>query len=189
MKLIIIEGGDRVGKDTLVKNLQEYFFDKDVSLMIKHWGFPQGKTNEEKTAYQKEQFRNEFARFNTLRDVKDMVVIWNRSHIGEMVYGPLYRGSDPKSWVISLEEEFRFDRDPEIYLIYLKADPEFLAVNDDGRSFSNKIVDKQQELRFFREAYESSKIMKKLMIKVNKQNEYIESTRILDEVIQFVTQS
>ncbi len=30
MKLIIIEGGDRVGKDTLVKNLQEFFVDKDV---------------------------------------------------------------------------------------------------------------------------------------------------------------
>lgn len=189
MKLIIIEGTDRTGKDTLVKGLTEYFAGMETAVMIKHWGFPIGRTNEEKNAYQKESFRAEFGRFNSLRGSENMAVIWNRAHLGEMVYGPLYRQSDPKCWIIGLEEEFRFDKDPEIFLIYIKADPEFLINHDDGKSFSNELVNKQMELRLFREAYESSKIMNKLMIKVNEKDEYIEPKRILDEAIRFITQS
>lgn len=189
MKLVIVEGTDRTGKDTLIEGLAKFFTDQDIALMIKHWGFPVGRTNEEKTAYQKENFRSEFKRFNSLRDSDDMAVIWNRAHLGEMVYGPLYRQSDPKCWIIALEEEFRFDKDSEIFLIYLKADPEFLVSQDDGKSFSNELVNKQMELRMFREAFESSKIMNKLMIKVNEKDEYIEPERILDEAIRFITKS
>ena len=85
MKLIIVEGTDRTGKDTLVNRLMQ-----DHRHVIKrHWGFPKGATNEEKTNYQKKSFLKEFKLYEMLHinGPDEMIMIWNRAHIGEFVYG------------------------------------------------------------------------------------------------------
>jgi hypothetical protein len=184
MKLIIIEGTDRTGKDTLVNRVIQ-----DHRHVVKrHWGFPKVETNGEKTAYQKRSFREEFVFYDLLyvNTPSDMIMIWNRAHIGEFVYGTIYRDSQPETWVWDLEKEFFMDEIDEVYLVLLYADPEFVAQKDDGKSYSAKIEDKTREISAFLNAFENSGIKNKLKIKVNEGNSYIDRELIYTTVKQFI---
>lgn len=185
MKLLICEGGDRTGKDTLINQLCSLH----SNIVKRHWSFPKGETNEQKTIYQKNQFGIEFSLWANLSrpDVfPDMLMLWNRSHIGELVYGTMYRDSNPTEWVLQMESIFLMDKSPEVYLVYLYADPEFVVKEDDGKSYSAKLEDKAQEIKTFHDAIDASNIMKKLKIKVNDGDKYIPQDSILQQVLQFI---
>lgn len=180
MKLIILEGSDRTGKDTLINSLLEIHPDSKTV----HWGFPQGTTNKKKTDYQKmsfEFFMKEFA-FLDSRGQLDML-IWNRSHIGECVYGPLYRDSDPE-WIYDLENDYLLK--DNVFLVYLYGDTEFLLQNDDGNSFTTELEKKNHEAALFNQAIDKSAIKNKLKIKVNNGNSYINKSGIITTVRNFV---
>ena len=184
MKLLIVEGLDRCGKDTLIASLStKYKF-----VVNSHWGFPKGETDEEKTQYQRERFSEEFRMQDIIRYTgrkgylqDEGIIIWNRSHIGEYVYGNLYRNSQPETWVPKLEDKY-FINDPDVYLIYLYADAEFLVKQEDGKSYSTKLEDKQREIERFHAAIDSSKINNKIKIKVNNGDKYTDATSILDVI-------
>ena len=181
MKLIIFEGQDRCGKDSHIQFLSK----KLKSYTIRHWSFPQGNTPEEQTAWQKRTFNEEFHLHSFLQhhfSANDHVLIWNRSHIGEFVYGTLYRNSDPQSWVPQLETLYGFSQNPEIYLIYFTADPEFLSQKDDGKSYDQSVEKKSKEGELFAEAIQQSTIQKKLIIKVNNENNYRDFDSIYGEI-------
>jgi thymidylate kinase len=187
MKLIIIEGCDRTGKDTVCKHLTEMA----DSYSYRHWGFPIGESNIEKIKYQQHSFKKEFDMYHAVKNdpyfarTNDMV-IWNRSHLGEVVYGTLYRDYDPESWVYNLEALYAFDQNPEIYLILLEGDAEFIVKNDDGESFSNNLIQKKTEIALFNKAFDKSIIQNKIKVKVNEGNEYRNRTDIREEVTSFV---
>ena len=184
MKLLIIEGLDRCGKDTLISSISsQYKF-----VVNSHWSFPQGETNEEKTLYQQENFAAEFLLQDTIRTSakngyhsEDGIIIWNRSHIGEYVYGTIYRDSQPETWVPQLEESFLTD-DTDVYLVFLYADAEFLLQQEDGKSYSAKLEDKKNEIKSFHTAIDNSKISNKIKIKVNNGNKYTDASDILSIV-------
>ena len=177
MKLLIIEGTDRCGKDTLINSLSELHLN---SKMV-HWSYPQGQTNEEKTDYQKKSFNRFMDEFSFLDTSKQHdLLIWNRSHIGECVYGPLYRNSDPE-WIYELEKEYLLKEN--VYLVYLYGDAEFLLKNDDGESFTTDINKKKLEAELFENAVDKSLITNKIKIKVNKGNEYV---NIVNTVVDFL---
>ena len=113
-------------------------------------------------------------------------MIWNRSHIGEMVYGSIYRNSNPQDWVMQLEDQFNFDKDLDVYLVYLYADPEFVVKEDDGKSYSAKLEDKRKEIDEFHNAINKSKILNILKIKVNEDQDYIDQQEIVKDVKQFL---
>lgn len=187
MKLLIIEGGDRVGKNTLIESVAREY----THVIHRHWGFPKGETDAEKTAFQKDFFNWEFKLHNILQtasnDVdKNSIIIWNRSHIGELVYGTIYRNSQPETWVMDLEKKYCFDQADNIYLVYLHADPEFVIKQDDGKSYSANLEDKQTELAKFFDAINKSSIRKKLSIKVNENGEYKNEQDILNSVFNFI---
>jgi thymidylate kinase len=183
MKLIICEGPDRCGKDTLINRIIE----KYPNIVKRHWGFPKGDTDEEKTRYQKESFYLEFYLYDILSKLIDnSIMIWNRSHLGEIVYGTIYRNSDPDSWVWGLERFWSFQKNPEIYLILLYADPEFLAKKDDGYSYSGKLEDKTKEINAFLSAFDKSIIKKKLKIKINEGDYYKDKDLIYQQVNEFI---
>lgn len=182
MKLLIIEGLDRCGKDTLIQRLQE----ESQRTETVHWGFPQGSTNEEKTAYQKSSFLQNMVNYHMLNtEATCDILIWNRAHIGEYVYGPLYRESDP-NWVFELENQYLAE-EKEVYLVLLYADPSFLVKEDDGKSFSTDLNKKAQEVRLFFEAFGKSRIPQKLLIKVNDGPNYIDQEQIFQSVKNFVS--
>jgi len=189
MKLLIVEGTDRVGKDSLIKDIENNL---NTAVYKSHWGYPTGNTDEEKAAWQKESFVHEMEIWNTIKSQvgsnqnPDTTVIWNRSHLGEYVYGNLYRKSYPDTWVPQLEETYLAD--DNVYLILLYADAEFITKHDDGNSYSNKLEHKKQETEMFLKAFQESKIGNKLLIKVNEGNEYLPQVIITQRVLTFFNQ-
>ena len=187
MKLLIVEGLDRCGKDTIMQRLMSEY----PHFISSHFGFPKGDTNEEKHEYQIRSFTKEFAIQKQIRqtlgvyDFSDGLYTWNRSHIGECVYGPIYRGKDP-DWIFDMEK-FHFEDDDDVYLLYLYADIEFLLNQDDGKSFTTDINKKRTEARLFETAVNRSIIKNKLKIKVNNEDEYVNPEKIYFLVKHFLS--
>lgn len=202
MKLIILEGGDRLGKSTLIEGLCKHFNYDNVS--IRHFGKPPKNLNaKEVLDFQFEAFRNEMGLFkhmyvHSLFDKYNYypeTMIWNRSHLGEYVYSQMFRGGDPKvlkEKLIKYEEGFISH---EVYLITLTADPYFFLLKEDGNSFSKNLEDKSRELELFKEAHDFSIIANKKIIKVDQEfNDgeikgiklFRPKQEILNEVINFI---
>ena len=180
MKLLIIEGLDRCGKNTLIHNLTS----QAENYVVRHWGTAKGTNDYEKRDHQyqffKKEFqlasdRNKFEMPDATRYPRDLW-IWNRAHLGEFVYGDLYRNTKPKDWVMRMEQDFSFDIDPSVYLLFLYAPPEFLCKNDDGLSFTADVSLK------FHSAFSESKIMNKKSIAVSDGETYRSAQDIFQEV-------
>jgi thymidylate kinase len=182
-KLIIIEGTDRTGKDTLVNRLVE----SAEHAVKRHFTFPEGKTDEDKKFFQQLVFNREFRIWKIVdREMRNTLMVWNRSYIGEAVYGTIYRNSSPHEWLWDLEKHWEMHIDPRVYLVVLYADPEFLVAKEDGKSYSNSLQDKTREVEAFLEAFHKTAIQRKLLIKVNDGGEYIDREDIFNQVISFV---
>ena len=190
LKLLIIEGPDRCGKNTLIQN----FTSQAENSIVRHWGAAKGNTDIEKRNYQyqffKKEFqlateRNKYTMPDTDRYQKD-IYIWNRAHLGEFVYGDLYRNTQPRDWVMRMETDFSFDIDPSVYLVLLTAPAEFLCKRDDGLSFTDKIDGKNAELQKFHTAFIESKIMNKILINVSDGENYRSASEIFDEINKFI---
>ena len=190
MRLLLIEGPDRVGKNSLIKNLCS----QSENYIVRHWGPAKGDTDFEKRNYQYQFFKKEF-QLASERNKYEMpdkqryprdIYIWNRSHIGEWVYGDLYRKTNPHEWVMRMEKDFSFDIDPSVYLLFLWAPAEFLANRDDGLSFSGKTESRSAELIRFEHAFEQSKIMNKLMLNVSDGDKYRPESEIFEDVNKFL---
>jgi thymidylate kinase len=166
MPLILIEGQDCVGKNFLI----ERFIRDKKNVIIRHFSNPEGETDEERIQYQKDDFLHEFRQQllrNDLTKTSDDVFIWNRSHIGEWVYGKIYRKYEPH-WIFDLEKLFAFDKKQDIFLVLLDADAEFTLQNDDGLSLTTNLEKRKFEIERFQEAFDKSLITNKIKIKVNK---------------------
>ena len=190
MKLLIIEGPDRCGKNTLIKNLTS----QAENIVVRHFGSAKGKDDMEKGNFQYQFFKKEFelASQRSKFEMPDKeryprdIWIWNRAHLGEFVYGKIYRNTQPEQWVMKMEELYSLDIDPSVYLLLLTADPEFLCKRDDGLSFSAELDKKTQELASFRDAFDRSKIMNKKILNVSNGENYLDAAIILDEVNKFL---
>ena len=208
MKLIIIEGGDRLGKSSLIKGLCEHFNYDNV--IIRHFGKPPKDLLSEaalgfqiKTFYQEaELFLQLENSFTKMHSYYDNVVIWNRAHLGEYVYGQMFRNSTVisdypnfiKKQLLTFEKLY-FSKLDDVYLITLTADPGFFCSKEDGNSFSKNLKDKTKELELFKEAHNFSLIPNKLLVKVDKQitelyyngsGQFRPKEDILNEVIKFI---
>jgi thymidylate kinase len=179
MKLIILEGGDRLGKSTIIEGLCKHFNYDNVT--VRHFGKPpKGYTPEQTLDIQFQCFAYEATLLKSYEH-KDYfyeyfpnIVIWNRSHLGEYVYSQMFRNANSnevKKRLLDFEQ-FWLSQYQNIlssaYLITLTADPEFFLSKEDGNSFSNKIEDKTKELELFKEAHDFSIIANKLFLKVDK---------------------
>jgi thymidylate kinase len=181
MKHLIIEGPDRVGKDTLIKNLTSHF----SNVAIRHFRSPKGNDDSEKRVYQYNSFHEEYENVIDFNRMKFDLCIWNRGHLGEFVYGKLYRQTEPETWVLN-QESMYIDKDSQVYLLLLTASPEFLASKDDGKSFSSTASARKQEIESFREACNKSKIPHFLEIKVEDDGIYLTPEDITQQVMNFL---
>ena len=190
MKLLIIEGPDRTGKNTLINK----FCNQAENHIVRHWGTANGDTDMEKRNFQYQFFKKEFQlaseRNKFIIPDKNRypndIYIWNRSHIGEFVYGEMYRNTKPEDWVLRMEKDFSFDIDPSIYLVLLTATPEFLVKRDDGLSFSNKVADKMKEIDRFNRGFVESSIMNKMIVDVNHGSDFRDSDEIFNDINKFI---
>lgn len=183
MNLIIVEGPDRVGKNTLISNLTNNL---DDFLSIHFIGPPKGIKDslsyqfEKPFKYKLELTRKSLEITNT--------IIWNRSHLGEYVYGQIYRNLDSKDIIKHIwnyeKELFSIIGNENIYFINLYASPEFLIKNDDGLSFSIDLETKKREISLFKEIFDKSLFRNKLNINIQIEDETLKSPEYISSEVK-----
>lgn len=184
-KIIIIEGVDNCGKDSLINRLKTDFNNPRII----HAGVPPKGCSLFDYYY-------EGLIHDTLDgyyDNKCDAVIHNRSMYGEFVYGPKYRGCTPSKiadmiYRLEIGQLRTFIFSNELYFILLtSSDVDLLAKNDDGKSISNKAADIQDEINSFDTIFNLSGIENKKKIFVNNGNSFRDKSDIYNEAISFIT--
>jgi hypothetical protein len=159
----VIEGVDRLGKDTLIKNLINL---RGFHHLI-HYSKPQRCAFYERShsdmskleEYQREAY---FSGFELISRVPDVPIIFNRFHLGEVVYSSKYRGYSGE-YVYGLEREYFVGEMNHLKLVLLKTS-DWSIISDDGDShdFSRR----REEQEDFEKAFWKSHIKHKVMIDV-----------------------
>jgi len=126
-----------------------------------HFGRPEGDDDRQQAFYQKGTFDRLFKFLDAL-DGQEARIVLDRSHLGEYVYGPLYRSNSG----VDLEYLWQFENPSwnDVYLILLRADSDVLRSRDDGLGFDISKIDEEQA-RFY-EAFDRSRIRHKIAIDV-----------------------
>lgn len=185
----IIEGLDRLGKSTLIDGIQH----KLGYFKVIHYGKPQildvyinskGVSIDEAVnkrhalfTYQQQGFITMFELLKT-----DARLLFDRGHLGEMVYAPLYRHYDG-NYVFDLEYQYNLDSIRNVRLILLTED---FSVSkhfiEDGESFDSS--KREEEQNMFIEAFNKSCIKDKRIISVTSpEGGFKSKEQILDEAL------
>jgi hypothetical protein len=174
LKSIIIEGIDRLGKDTLIKEIMNrlgYFqvihyqkpeiLDFILSDVRRLMDLPDEIVNDTVISmaykrYQQQSFLNMMKLLSS-----DASLILNRAHLGEFVYSPRYRNYSG-DYVFDLEKQSECLDTTLLIVLHTSS---FDFIEDDGLSFDfNKKDDEQMD---FIRAFEKSNIKHKLLLDVN----------------------
>lgn len=168
---IIIEGPDRVGKDTLIKSIKNYY--NNVIFQTLHFSNVKHSTKEDTILYNEKLYKNMFdimlyIMLYNISQNENFGIICNRSHLGEMVYGPLYRGYSG-DYVLRIERLYKIFLNlwQKLALVVLIDKPENLIARDDGQSFTADLALKQKEIDLFKQAYERTSIKNKLLVDIS----------------------
>ena len=169
-KILIIEGPDNCGKDTLIKTIA---LNKRVSVI--HCSKPvECDTSEESLRIQRAQFLELADSIIDLYKENDYdYIIMNRFHYGEMIYGQMYRNENPddiREMIREVDKRLMSNvKQEDIGLVVLTAtDPSFLAKNEDGLSLSNGKQDLiKKEMATFWDVFHMSLIPNKALIYVD----------------------
>lgn len=152
----LIEGLDRLGKDTLIDGIQ----DELGYHQVLHFSKPkQLKCYGDLYRYQRASFRNLFSLLSRAHSAR---VICNRAHLGEAVYSPLYRGYSG-DYVFDVERDYHAEDLEYSKLVLLTEDfgrsQHFV---DDGLSFDPS--KREQEQNLFLEAFKKSRMKHKQIV-------------------------
>ena len=188
MKVIIIEGPDNTGKNTLIQSI----IDNNKVVKLVHCDKPEVEPGDDPF---EEQCRTFYIHaYNAVQDKlrKDIdVIVFNRYYQGEYVYGQIYRNGDRKKIkeMIKITEEYllkNFDYDDILYVQLNSSSVNLLKKNDDGKSLSEANMYKiQREIDLFNEVYEYS-ILKKHKILINDGDNFRTREDILIEFNDFI---
>ena len=85
--VIILEGLDRVGKSAQINNIREEF--KDSFFLTFH--LSNIKTNKWSNEFYQSYFKNLYVEYFELIESNEYDLLFDRFHLGESVYSPLYR--------------------------------------------------------------------------------------------------
>ena len=178
---VIIEGCDNTGKSTLINNLKNYY--NKITLHNLHYSNVKQENISEVIKYNKKLY-NEMFELMTFALKNDKTgLIFDRSHLGEIVYGNIYRGYSG-DYVLDIEKKFNHILDvfENLFLITLVDEPENLISREDGLSFSVELDKKQRELELFDLAHTSSTIKNKLIINIKNKDAEV----VFKEVTEFI---
>ena len=151
---IIVEGPDRVGKDTVIQAIRSRYLNHPFFVISSSKIDCDLTSNAEKKYYLKYYDR-------LLSSLESMdALLLNRSHLGELVYGPLYR-SYTGEYVLELEKTYDLSK---TILILLVDDPRTLAARDDGKSIDSSESAIENEINLFKEAFKKSNNFHKILI-------------------------
>lgn len=184
-KVIIIEGPDNVGKDTLINKLKTSF----KRPIVYHAGIP----DENFSLF---DFYNKGIIHNTLDEYykrDNDAIIHNRSIYGEFVYGPKYRCMLPGAaaeliYKLEAGQLRTFISEDDLYFILLTStDVDLLSANDDGNSLSSANKDNiKYEVDAFNTIFKLSEIKNKKRIIVNNGTSFRSADDIYKDVLDFI---
>lgn len=152
-RVYIIEGLDRLGKSTLIENIQQKF----GFYQVIHYQKPkildryvEDMPGKEAWTYQTESF---VSMFQLIESCSRLIL--DRAHLGECVYAPMYRKYDG-DYVFDLEKSFGMELEDDVRLILLTEDfDRSKHFVDDGLSLGS--ADKRaHEQRLFIDAFNKS---------------------------------
>ena len=162
--IVIVEGCDRCGKSTQIAYMQKKFERDGKAVFIIHC--------EAVKAYSKDEAKIDYIECNhwvsTKRyagllkmiekyaDDPDTVIIFDRAHIGEAVYSPLYRNYDGNE-VFAMENMISYEKAKLVHLFIMIDDAENIIARDDGLSFSIDKDIKKKEIDLFIQAWNKSR--------------------------------
>lgn len=192
MKIIIIEGTDNVGKDTVIRRLEKEF----INCATIHCEKPPHAPSKEMALYQQSSFIKlmgdtlyQHVAYKHLGIGDEFALIHNRSWYGEYVYGCMYRDNDPKfvkHMIRTLETIITKTVEPIdiCYITLLSDNMDFLVRNEDGLSLSNGKKDlMHEETERFKEIHDYSIIKNKHIVYVNNGTMFRDPNDIYNEVI------
>lgn len=194
MKHIVIEGGDCLGKNTIIEGLCRVLDYDNISL--RHFGKPKkGLSPTDVLDFQFKVFNKEALFVDQVRllDIDEYgyynnTVIWNRSHLGEYVYSQMFRGVSAYAIANKIRtfEINSFSDKDDVYLISLTASPTFFLKQEDGLSLSKTLNEKKREIKLFKTAHELSSIKNKKLLTVNRGKSFKDKDLILGEILEFI---
>lgn len=196
MVVLIFEGVDNLGKSTIISKLTDRYKGLyDVVLM--HASAPQCREGEDPFEIQKRRFSQAFAKCSSLA-MQEFVLVYNnknlvfmdRSHIGEYVYGQIYRNGDPEK----IMEMIKDIHNKHLYftsvVVHLEASPEFVIKHDDNNSFTSgydsekRLKTVKKEIDLFNECFEKLHPLNYMKINVETvDGNYRDIDNICDEII------
>ena len=168
-KFIIIEGTDNVGKDTqqnlIIERMSDHVFHK-----LHYSSLPFRDDKQLHANYSKKMYDNMFKLMMKSKIAhqpgdEPINLIFNRSHLGETVYSPLYRGYSG-DYVFDIEKKYTHALRENLYLITLVNDPHTILKRDDGKSFYGNEEEVKAEIDGFNRAHRLSQIKNKLHVTV-----------------------
>jgi hypothetical protein len=181
---LLLEGLDRLGKDTLAESIQHLrgyhqvlHFQKPISLRCY-------ECENEPIALRRYQEASFQLLFQLLRDAPAAKLICNRAHLGECVYAPIYRGYSGE-YVFDIEATFDAHKLRGVRLILLTEDFEHSRhFVEDGSSLGGAEKRPEEQARFLA-AFERSTIPDKRIVCVTDSTTGAFRTRdaILEEVL------
>lgn len=166
----IICGLDRLGKSTLIQGIRDelgYYevvhFSKPQRLQV----YDGMATTEGEVSKLQSFYHYQYHGFINMMKllVSDANIIFDRGHLGEAVYSPMYRNYSG-DYVFDLEQEYRIGDRNNIRLILLTEDTDIAKhFVDDGESLG-PIEKREEEQQRFIDAFNRSAIKDKRIINV-----------------------
>lgn len=176
----LIDGVDRLGKSTLTQSL----LDELGYHLVIHYDKPKVLSAyqadpDPRKVYQYECNVGMFTLLNT-----QVPMIFDRTHLGEMVYAPMYRKYSG-DYVLEMEQQLKdrkfYSFESDVLLILLTTS-NFDIVTDDGQSFDFSKKDVEQEL--FKQAFEKSNFTKVMVDVHDGKGGFKSKQEILNEVLK-----
>ena len=154
MAVVLVEGIDRIGKSSACEYLS-----KELGYSKMHFSKPLGITSAEKAHFQMGTFDRMFQFIRALEGPYESGIAMDRAHLGEYVYGPMYRGDSgvDVNYIFEMEKAYGPFRHAGLILL-VHHDLDVVRARDDGLSFDPGRMAEEQNR--FKEAFSKSSMIK-----------------------------
>lgn len=179
--ILIIEGMDRCGKSTLVEQLRKRYFTNPKTI-VHHSSSP--PKVEDPNQWEITHYSSLFEHSFDLSMNQYFDIIFDRFHLGAIVYGQKYRNANPEN-IYAIENMFISPTD-DIALVLLTDWTTQIIVREDDNSLESTPAEFDETRAAFEEAFGRSIIPNKLHINISEnggfKNTYETVTQFLDGV-------
>ena len=175
--IIMIDGMDRCCKGTLIDHLRSRI--KTPKISVRHEGKPPKGVDPLVWSIQHYEYF-----FESLKNIdwNEETIICDRTHLGELIYGPLYRKYN-SNFILDLEKDFVDNSTNDVYLIVLVDSGKNIIGRSDGLSIE-QFEDQFDNTRDkFIESYSKSQIKNKILINLDTGS----GSRSIEDILKIAT--